>query len=181
VAAETLKERYLPYANGGKEWEEPEEVALFKLKFPPWVCQPYVRLAPHEHLEKMKKISEEQAVKKLNGEYAVKAEEFIDANGENRGVLSKKKLKKLERNPHKRFKAERPVFIICGNEKDDGKKCPNSVGEKCERSMCKKCCKTKCFYDELDCIGHKCFVKTNREQSRLKNLQTAATEKEMIL
>lgn len=183
-AAETLKERYLPYVNGEKEWEEPEEVTLFKLKFPPWVCQPYVRLPPHEHLEKMKRIQEEEAAKAaktLNSDNStIKAEEFIDANGENRGILSKKKLKKLERNPFKRFKAERPVFNICGNEKDD-KTCPNTIGEKCERNLCKKCCKTKCFYDELDCAGHKCFAKTNREKSRLKNLQSAASEKQTIL
>jgi len=172
TAAETLKERYLPYVDGSQEWEAPEEVKQFKLKFPPWICQPYVRLPPHEHLEKMKRIKEEEAIKAQNCDNSSIQEEFIDANGENRGVLSKKKLKKLERNPYKRFKAERPVFLICENEKY-GAKCPNSRGDKCERSLCKKCCKTKCFYDELDCIGHKCFVKTNREKSRLKNREDA--------
>ena len=34
-----LRERYSVYQEGEQQWEEPEELAVFNLKFPPWICQ----------------------------------------------------------------------------------------------------------------------------------------------
>ena len=35
-------------------------------------------------------------------------------------------------------------------------------GGKCEYLLCKACCKSKCYRDDLDCTGHRIWVKTSR-------------------
>jgi len=165
-AAEQLRERYGPYARGEQEWAAPPEVELFKLKFPPWICQPYVRIPPDEYIDKMKKIKEEEAGKRKeeeeaarvveNGDAAAAAGGKREADTENPLGLSKKKLKRLERNPWKKFNQVRENFKMCIV-------CSNPAGLKCEREMCKKCCRSKCFKENLACEqpGHRVFVRTS--------------------
>merc|ERR1711874_250923 len=143
----------------------PPEVELFKLKFPPWVCQPYVRLPPDEYIDKMKKIKEEEADKRKeedarvggeNGDAAAGGKRVADT--ENPMGLSKKKLKRLERNPWKKFNQVRENFKMCSV-------CSNPAGLKCEREMCKKCCRSKCFSENLACPGHRVFARTSGDRT----------------
>merc|ERR1719309_171051 len=68
----------------------------------------------------------------------------------------RKKLKRLERNPWKKFNQVRENFKMCIV-------CSNPAGLKCEREMCKKCCRSKCFKENLACEqpGHRVFVRTS--------------------
>ena len=72
--------------------------------------------------------------------------------------MSKRKQKKLERNPKLKFKSQENIPICLS--------CPNPAGLKCEFKLCRKCCKEKCFTEELDCPGHKIQVKSKREAAR---------------
>ena len=150
-AVNQIKSVYLPFYLNEKTWVSSNvpELEVFKLKHPPWICQPYVRPPPEEHLRKLEEIKERQ---KVNEER--KRSPSCDQNG-----MSKRKLKKLERNPHKKFSNAREHSILCQN-------CPNPCGTKCDRKLCKKCCRTKCYKEELDCVGHKIWVKSKRQKAR---------------
>ena len=53
-ASEMIRDIYLPfYEKGHESWQNPEELKAFNLKYPPYLCQPYVRPPPEEHLKKM--------------------------------------------------------------------------------------------------------------------------------
>ena len=51
-----IQEIYQPYESGEKTWNSPPELEVFKLKHPPWHCQPYVRPPPEDHLKKLEEI-----------------------------------------------------------------------------------------------------------------------------
>lgn len=38
-------------------------------------------------------------------------------------------------------------------------------GGKCQYELCKACCKTHCYTENLDCVGHKIWVKSNRRKA----------------
>lgn len=148
-----LRERLLPFHTGEKEWTMPEELAVFKLRFPPWLCQPYVRPAPEEHLKKVGEAMERERSKKRDS-----ADKDV---AEGTTTLSKKMRKKMERNPNKTFTgAARENRKLCLG-------CPNYAGAKCDHDRCKKCCRHKCWTEELDCVGHRIQVKTKRERARI--------------
>merc|ERR1719216_407524 len=73
------------------EWNQPPELIALKLKYPPWLCQPKVRPPPEEHLKKLHEIQAKEKTEQSNKSVSEGP------------VLSKKKLKKLQRNPHKVF------------------------------------------------------------------------------
>ena len=141
-----IQEIYQPYESGDQTWNSPPELEVYKLKHPPWHCQPYVRPPPEEHLKKLEEI------KKRPPPPSSPAQELQG--------LSKRKMKKLERNPKKTW----PPIREGGNKLCLN--CPNIAGTKCDFGLCKQCCKTKCFTEELDCLGHKIWVKTKREKAR---------------
>jgi len=147
-AIATLKAKYIDYHTGLKEYEPPEELKIYNLKFPPWICQPYVRPPPEEYLEKLKKIQDEEHIKRRQGD--------LDSPGEN--GMSKKQKKRMEKNQHKMSKKVEycQKCVTCGNPS----------GLKCCQERCRKCCVSKAYKENLDCPGHKVFIKTNREKAR---------------
>lgn len=46
-----IKTRYLPFYEGREAWNLNEP--SYNLSLPPWMCQPYVRPPPEEHLKKV--------------------------------------------------------------------------------------------------------------------------------
>ncbi|RXN31508.1 tRNA-dihydrouridine(16 17) synthase [NAD(P)(+)]-like protein [Labeo rohita] len=76
-----------------------------------------------------------------------------DSDGSN-DSLSKNKLKKKARNPHKNFSPElKPKYIKC-------EQCGNPKGNKCVFNLCRGCCKRKAFKEVADCPGHGLRFKT---------------------
>jgi len=65
------------------------------------------------------------------------------------GSMSKKKLKKLLKNPKKCFTGNRKMdYQLCNS-------CQNPKGSKCTYELCKSCCRTKCLKECINCPGHK--------------------------
>ncbi|KAK7867858.1 hypothetical protein R5R35_003529 [Gryllus longicercus] len=168
-----LKERYLPFHNGEKPWMGKSD--SFNLVLPPWLCQPYVRIPPEEHLKKMEEKQNRNADINQYGEDPVQGEaekENQDGGSHKRPRessvestesknMSRRKLRKLRRlkhNPDKIFGTRQGVEKCV--------KCPNPSGTKCLNHLCKACCKTLCYVEEQDCPGHRILIKTRRETAR---------------
>jgi len=166
-----LKERYIDYYLGTKEYSNEEQQARLNIKLPPWICQPYVRQSPEEYKAKMAKIREEQA--KTGADKTLPpttpAVKRINENGEEEVILSKRKQKKMERNPHKAFSKERRGCKLC-------LVCKMPAGLKCEYQLCRNCCKSKMIKEKLDCEGHKMYLSKKRNKNEEKN-----TNKETII
>lgn len=153
--AKYLREKYEPFHEGYSTWDgEPDEnhVPDYNLTIPPWICQPYYRIPPEEHIQKMEecqKLAEKCEKRK-----------YFDDDG---NAISKKHMKKLKkiskklRNNEEKNRHEE----ICIFEK-----CSNTKGLKCEYQLCRSCCKEKCYNSELNCIGHKVHIKDKREKAR---------------
>jgi len=163
----SLKERLIDYHTGAKNFEMPDELKMYNLKLPPWICQPYVRPPPEQYLDKMKRLAEEQQRKEAEEEnqggkrHSGGAEEEPQLSRRKRKKLERK-LKKLEQHPSRNLNAEGGYkFTPCAT-------CGMPSGLKCESKLCKRCCKTKCYTQNLDCPGHKVMTKTNREAARIK-------------
>ncbi|KAK6478281.1 tRNA-dihydrouridine(16/17) synthase [Huso huso] len=120
------------------------------LPFPHWICQPYVRPGP-------KKLPVENGDRSTEAKTCSKrALEDEEGNPE---FLSKNKLKKKARNPHKNFDlAQKPKYAKC-------EQCGNPKGNKCVFSLCRGCCKKKAFKETADCPGHGLLFKTKFEKS----------------
>ena len=164
-AVERVRDRYIMYQEGDMEFMQPEELELFQLKYPVWICQPYVRPPPDVYLEKMRKLAEEERRVR---------EEMVKVEGENKrgvegggeeetGQISKKKQKKLERNPRKAFSKSRENTQLCCEES-----CHNPCSLKCLHGRCRRCCKEVAFKENLDCEGHRVFIRSNREKAKNK-------------
>lgn len=131
VTVQELKSRY--------EVVNENAVSSSDLPFPPWICQPYVRPPPVVPCN-----GQTTDVSVANTEASAKR---VIVDGEE-VALSKKKLKKLQKNPHKVFGEKKQTFEKCS-------KCFNPKGSKCVFSLCKSCCKVKTFNEFLDCSGHR--------------------------
>jgi len=166
-AVEKVRERYLKFHEGQMEFEAPEELEVFNLKFPVWLCQPYVRPPPDVYLEKMRKIADEErkAREQAKETESVEAKRSVEGSEDGVEVMSKKKRKKMEkmeRHPRKAFSQGRENTKLC-----IGDQCNNPCSLKCSQQMCRKCCKEKAYTECLDCEGHRVFVKSNREKAKL--------------
>lgn len=165
-----VKDKYLPYHEGKLSLETEENISRtgFNLILPPWICQPYVRMSPEEHTQKMEKIfhSNEDSIDDIK-------RKFEDADG---NYISRKKMKKLRRYQRRPVKSDMQgtgrIGDICVNEE-----CPNPLGGKCVYQLCKKCCRNKCYVEDLDCPGHKILVNTKRKLAKsFSELANSATE-----
>ncbi|XP_045782971.1 tRNA-dihydrouridine(16/17) synthase [NAD(P)(+)]-like isoform X1 [Maniola jurtina] len=149
--------KYLPYHQGESTFEDNEGITRngCNLILPPWLCQPYVRMSPEEHTQKM-----ENLCKSLDNNETKRSLEDLDGH-----VMSRKKMKKMRRIMRRPLKPDAEVAgrtgEICISET-----CPNPLGGKCEYRLCKKCCKNKCFEEDLDCKGHRILVHTRREMAK---------------
>lgn len=104
-----LKAKFEPYHNGEKVWCGETEPIDFNLSLPPWICQPYIRMEPEKHIERM---AEKQRI--ANDTSRVKAE-YFDDDGQK---ISKKLMKKLMRknrrsNTDQIRKTEPRVMELC--------------------------------------------------------------------
>ncbi|XP_004933624.1 tRNA-dihydrouridine(16/17) synthase [NAD(P)(+)]-like isoform X1 [Bombyx mori] len=155
---ENLKNKYQPYQEGKIHYEDEENISRtgYNLILPPWICQPYVRMSPEAHTQKMHELSKNQ-----NNQECKRINEDQDGNH-----ISRKKMKKMKRMMRRPQKADQNQNgrngDICFNDK-----CPNPLGGKCTYKLCKKCCKNKCYEEDLDCRGHRILVHTRREIAKL--------------
>jgi len=182
-AVRHIQDRYTKYESGEAVWETPDDLSLFNLKHPPWRCQPYVRPPPDVYLEKMRKINEEERRTREEIKLTESVQSVdVECNGTKRTnsetentahpVLSKKKQKKLERQARHPRKKDLPLGVSRGRENNKlclSEGCHNPCALKCDHELCRACCKNKAYIDELDCFGHRVFIKTFREKARLRD------------
>ncbi|XP_018572116.1 tRNA-dihydrouridine(16/17) synthase [NAD(P)(+)]-like isoform X2 [Anoplophora glabripennis] len=156
VIVNELKDMYEPYHEGLKRWEETTEGGTQNLVLPPWLCQPYVRDTPENHVRKV----EEKRVEHEEKAASDSKRRYEDADG---NPISRKKMKKLRRINRR---PEKPTNIP-ERSLEKCQECLNPLGSKCLFKLCKKCCRDKCFVEELDCKGHRILVKTRRAMAKL--------------
>lgn len=165
----SLSEKHRPHHEGEVPWEEEmngDEVRDYNLKIPPWICQPYYRLPPDEHKQKLEE-------KQREAESGLK-EKYFDQDG---NVISRNRMKKLKRLEHRaKAKVERFGEICCVMY------CQNTRGLKCDFAYCRICCKKKCHKEKLNCSGHKLFVTRdkNRGSADSNQLQQSTVADESI-
>jgi tRNA-dihydrouridine synthase 1 len=157
-----LTTKYQPFHEGHQPWtEELEEFNQLhrgdtaNLLLPPWLCQPYVRMAPEKHIEKL-----EAATNQANHPDTVKRQFFDDEGNE----ISRKKMKKLRRKSRRprHGEVDTQPTVYCKNVETD---CTNTMGTRCDYQLCRVCCRDKCYFQNVDCVGHKCLIKSRREKA----------------
>lgn len=99
VLVNELRDKYEPFHLGKLSWSETTELGTQNLVFPPWLCQPYVRMQPEEHLKKM--------VENKSDERKVEKRHYEDVDG---NPISRKKMKKLRRIGRR---PEKPEGVVC--------------------------------------------------------------------
>ncbi|KAL7644179.1 UNVERIFIED_CONTAM: hypothetical protein RMT77_005005 [Armadillidium vulgare] len=150
----SLEARMKDYYTGAKEWHPPEGSLVSNLPLKPWLCQPYVRMDAEDYKNKLAE-SQRKALERRECEKESNKREL--PNGEQK--LSRKKMKKLQKNPFKKFNQQVEPYEIC--------KCKNPRGSRCSYHLCRTCCKFKCHVENLECSGHKINVKQNRSSDSI--------------
>ncbi|KAG8192586.1 hypothetical protein JTE90_015219 [Oedothorax gibbosus] len=118
-----------------------DSLKKYNLPLLPWLCQPYVRPLPQDSDKHNKDVASSDT--KLSN---AREKRIVSENS-----LSRKKMKKLQRNPEKQFGTNKFVFETC-------KDCLNPKGTKCAYDL-------KSYKELLDCIGHKFLFETKRKSS----------------
>ena len=149
MAVNGVRDRYLRYHSQEESFPEPEELKMFNLKHPPWLCQPYVRPPPEVYLEKMRKIAEEE--RKERAESKVEDNKRSSENDKEEDIqMSKSKRKKLEKKEQKeRWKLlnqQKTEYQSCSADA-----CNNPCSQKCAFLLCRKCCRDKATREPIIC------------------------------
>ena len=162
-----VHERYISYFNGESVFEPPEELEIFKLDHPVWICQPYVRPPPDVYLEKMRKIAAEEKKEREASTEDTKRSVEDDSTNSEEGPISKSKRKKLEKKAQKdKWKAinqEKIDYQAC-----DSDSCNNPCSKKCSFLLCRRCCKTKSENEPVICEAHKIYVRSVEKKQILQ-------------
>lgn len=153
VAVHQLQTIFQPYHDGAVRFED-DQSGSFDVRFPPWMCQPYIRAEPEVHkrvlAEKFERSEDPQRERPI----------YLDDEGNQISRKSSKKLKRLVRRPNyvrgslRREKA----MQLCTNVT----KCGNPVGLRCDLVLCRLCCRSKCYAERLQCVGHKFLLDKRR-------------------
>lgn len=119
-----IRDRFKPFHDGEVVWVE-GYCENYDLVLPPWLCKPYERPPPEEHLKRMSELQSKAAeklkvVENLDGTPAKRPRG--DNNSDLVETLSKKKFKKLQKHPDKLNHVRRTV-VICSNSEE----CPNPM------------------------------------------------------
>jgi len=161
VAVNGLKERYLKYHLREQHFIEPEELKMFNLKHPPWVCQPYVRPPPEVYLEKMRKIAQEEKKERAESKLEEnKRSASCETDQDQEEIqMSKSKRKKLEKKEQKeRWKMlnqQKAEYQSCTSSD-----CNNPCSQKCESLLCRRCCREKATKEPTICEVHKVYKRS---------------------
>lgn len=153
-----LTAKYRPFHEGLVVWDgEPtdEEVPDYNLKIPPWICQPYYRIPPAEHKQKLEE-------KQKEAETKVK-QRYFDKEGNAISRKHMKKLKRLEKRAKVKIERHGELCVLAN--------CDNTRGLKCAFEFCRVCCRKKCYHETLNCPGHKVYIKDKRERAKLLDEQ----------
>lgn len=160
IVVEKIRGKYEPYHHGVKVYN-PEEVdpsvmqeeLAYNLALPPWLCQPYIRVAPEMH----KQILAEKV--RLAEDPNREKRQYFDNEGQE---ISRKRMKKLRRRMRRPNKPEGRHERNLENCTD----CTNPMGSKCVFQLCRICCRDKCYSQDLDCRGHGILIKSRRAKAK---------------
>ncbi|CAH1108212.1 unnamed protein product [Psylliodes chrysocephalus] len=156
IIIDEIRDMYEPYHEGLKLWEHSTDNYSQNIALPPWLCQPYVRDTPEDHIKKVEdKKKEAEQREKLDNK-----REYEDSEGRTISRKKMKRLRRISRRPEKPENMHERSMEKCTE-------CVNPLGSKCLYRLCKKCCKDKCYIENLDCKGHRILVKTRREVAKM--------------
>ncbi|XP_035781098.1 tRNA-dihydrouridine(16/17) synthase [NAD(P)(+)]-like [Anopheles albimanus] len=108
-----LQKRYQPYHDGLLKWTGEEEEQLkqsedavadepasaqpdFNLRLPPWLCQPYIRIPPEAHRQKLAE------ARRLAEDPTREKRQFFDVHGNEISRKRMKKMRRVQRRPKNR-------------------------------------------------------------------------------
>lgn len=186
-----LRKAFEPFHRGEKVFIDTEDETSeerrkpendYNLRLPPWICQPYIRLAPVEHrklmAEKQKAADDPERRRRV----------FHDDEGNEISHKLMKKLRRQSRRPNgkgMRCKDER-LLPLCANSGE----CVNPMvkqvtmktikmtriyyfshfqGIKCRHELCRVCCRDKCHTENVDCEGHKIYNERKKRKTKVSN------------
>lgn len=170
ACVEQLQLMFGPFHEGKVVYEEEEGERRadndFNLRLPPWICQPYIRMDPGDHVkmlaEKQEAANDPERVRPV----------YLDDDGQEISRKLMKKLRRSSRRPHAkgmRCKDER-TLPLC----QSGTDCVNPMGTKCAYELCRVCCRVKCYANNLDCAGHKLFPQSKRRKVAISVQENAS-------
>lgn len=156
-----IQTKYEPYHEGQDVYHMEEvdpsvvlEDLAYNLALPPWLCQPYVRVAPEMHkqiLADKQRLAEDPNREKRH---------YFDNDGKEISRKRMKKLRRRQRRPNKPEGRHERCLENCSE-------CTNPMGFKCKFSLCRICCREKCYTQNLDCPGHGILIKSRRAKAKL--------------
>ncbi|EDW80232.1 uncharacterized protein Dwil_GK21069 [Drosophila willistoni] len=156
-----VQSKYEPYQKGEliytpEETESPSDSGQ-NLLLPPWLCQPYIRISPESHRQKIAE-KERDAIDPNRTK-----RQYFDKEG---NEISRKRMKKLRRRQRRPSKTEAQIQLRHERRLAYCNECSNPQGTKCEFHLCRVCCRDKCFTENCDCPGHGILIKSRRAKAK---------------